>query len=477
MRWVGRGTWAVATMSCDCVPCACGDWWKTFGGWFRTSLSSFALCSIATSSMIFEKSSNSCMRLALSFTFALDGISPTFLFISAWLMLVLGEVTLLAEVVVTWFAVGAPLLLVFSTAAEPLLLLPPDLDEPSTPALVGGDGVVIMSSPSSSGLMGGVLMTPPIQSAADSFRSSSRSSDMLNERISLSLLGFWEVDILCDLLLSFPFSDNLLPVTEDVVVGDRLQWRFWPPDSKLSGSFLIHTFAVSTPLLKQFLDVLLELVTPVVPFDSERFSDILLCWPCFDDRPFDDCLWREAAEAEAPPSGHSPKWEPLPPPPLRPEPPPPVVGVVDSPPPAECCCLIPVVVLLPLLLDTCCFVTSIVCPVSAAIRPSGEAGGCCLTLTVSYQCTCVEEVGEREERACDSLASACMHSSVVPIKGSVFTSTSMQYKEYQFIQLLPVAVASWSCTEALKLKSDNNISRCLYQHNEMCWWYNSGRAI
>ena len=46
---------------------------------------------------------------------------------------------------------------------------------------------------------------------------------MLNERISLSLLGFCEVDILCDLLLSFPFSDNLLPLAEVEVVGDRLQ--------------------------------------------------------------------------------------------------------------------------------------------------------------------------------------------------------------------------------------------------------------
>jgi len=66
-------------------------------------------------------------------------------------------------------------------------------------ALNGGDGVVTMSSPSSRGLirLKGVLITPVIQqSSADSLRSSSRSSEQLNEcpfneeGVSISLLPF-----------------------------------------------------------------------------------------------------------------------------------------------------------------------------------------------------------------------------------------------------------------------------------------------
>ena len=48
-------------------------------------------------------------------------------------------------------------------------------------ALVGGEGVIGGSSPSSSGLMGGLLFTPVMNSSADSVRSSSRSSGLLND--------------------------------------------------------------------------------------------------------------------------------------------------------------------------------------------------------------------------------------------------------------------------------------------------------
>ena len=69
-------------------------------------------------------------------------------------------------------------------------------------ALSGGDGVVIILSSSSRGLIRGVLITPLITSSADSLRSFSRSSEQLpvNER------PFNEEGVKISLL----FRDNLL---------------------------------------------------------------------------------------------------------------------------------------------------------------------------------------------------------------------------------------------------------------------------
>ena len=91
-------------------------------------------------------------------------------------------------------------------------------------ALNGGDGVVTMSSPSSRGLirLRGVLITPWIQSSADSLRSSSRSSEQLNER------PFKEEGVSMSLL---PFIDNLL-----FFLGGRVVPEPLPPGLLLAGN-------------------------------------------------------------------------------------------------------------------------------------------------------------------------------------------------------------------------------------------------
>lgn len=106
-----------------------------------------------TISIIFVNSSKSCTR------------SP---FTVNLLLLSAPVSTLECESVLGGEGVALALVLLVLCA---LVLFPPSV------GVVAGDGVVSTSSPSSSGFMGGVLITPDIQSSADRLRSSPASSE------------------------------------------------------------------------------------------------------------------------------------------------------------------------------------------------------------------------------------------------------------------------------------------------------------
>lgn len=99
-------------------------------------------------------------------------------------------------------------------------------------ALSGGDGVVIIFSPSSRGLIRGVLITPLITSSADSLRSFSRSS----EQLPVNEHPFNEEGV-----KSLPFRDNLLFFLDRPEVWASVPFELLPleRDSNVGGDLCL----------------------------------------------------------------------------------------------------------------------------------------------------------------------------------------------------------------------------------------------